>query len=98
VRTTNLGCGICLGLLALLSATAGADPDMASALASCRDEALSTGLQEEPDIQAYITLCMQAWQTPDSYVPADASLEASPEAAAAEAQPLDAAEDTPQPQ
>jgi hypothetical protein len=83
-------------LLASLPFPAGAD--MASALANCRDEAVSTGLQEEPDIQAYINLCMQAWQTPDDYATPDASLEADPDATTAESQPQDAADDTAQPE
>jgi hypothetical protein len=82
MKTTNLACGIAIGILVSVAPVAGADPGRESALTDCRNEAMSTGLQEEPDIQAYISLCMQAWQTPDSYAPADASPETTPEATA----------------
>jgi len=81
------------GCLAMAAATAAAhaDADRATALSNCRNEAVSTGLQEEADIQAYIDLCMQAWQMPPGYAdPADA---AAPDEAAA---PDDAGAETPQ--
>lgn len=66
--------------LAMLSSAAAADPDRESAQRNCHDEAVSTGLQQESDIAAYIELCMQAWQTPAGYDEATPpSAEASPE-------------------
>ncbi len=92
MKTTNLACGIALGILISVAPATDADPGRDSALADCRNEAMSTGLQEEADIQAYIKLCMQAWQTPDDAAPVDASPEATPEEATeatAESQPAD---------
>ena len=58
----------CLPLLLALGSSAGlADTDMQAALANCRDEARSTGLENEDDITAYVDLCMQAWQNPAEY-------------------------------
>jgi len=81
------------GCLAMAAATAAAhaDGDMAAALSNCRNEAVSTGLQEEADIKAYIDLCMQAWQMPPGY--ADPADSAPPDDAAA---PDDAGAETPQ--
>ena len=91
MKATNLASGIAIGMLVSVVPATDADPGRDSALADCRNEAMSTGLQEEADIQAYIKLCMQAWQTPDDAAPVDASPEATPEAteAAAESQPAD---------
>lgn len=98
MQTTYLACGIFLGILVSSSPVAQADQDMQSALANCREEAVSTGLQEQPDIQAYINLCMQAWQTPDSSVPLDSTLETNPEAQVAEPPPEETPENAAQAQ
>ncbi len=100
MKTTNLACGIALGILLSLAPAVDADPGRDAALADCRNEAMSTGLQEEADIQAYIRLCMQAWQMPDDSAPADAAPEVTPEAteAAAESQPADDSENAAPPQ
>jgi len=76
MRMTTFACAACL---AMLSSAAAAEADRESAQRNCHDEALSTGLQEESDIAAYIELCMQAWQTPAGYGEAVPSAEASPE-------------------
>ena len=87
------------GCLAMAAATAAAhaDGDMAAALSNCRNEAVSTGLQEEADIKAYIDLCMQAWQMPPGYAdPADSAAPdeaTSPDEAAS---PDEAGAETPQ--
>ncbi len=93
MKMTNLACGMSVGILASVCTVAGANPDMQSALANCRDEAVSTGLQEEPDIQAYLNLCMQAWQSPDGYQPPDVLPETHPEAVV-EPPPMDNPQDT----
>jgi hypothetical protein len=94
MKMTKPACGIAMSLLTAVSPVVGADPAMQSALANCREEAVSTGLQEQADIQAYINLCMQAWQTPDGYAPADSMPATNPEEEAAEALPADNPEDT----
>jgi hypothetical protein len=48
-------------MLTSLSGAAFAGPDRQSALADCRDEAVSTGLENEEDIQYYVELCMQSF-------------------------------------
>jgi hypothetical protein len=56
-------------LIALLtvSTQTPAETSMQTAMANCREEAVSTGLVEDADITAYIDLCMQAWQNPADY-------------------------------
>ncbi len=54
-------------ILISLSSTAKADTNRNTATANCREEAVSTGLEDEADITAYIELCMQAWQSPPEY-------------------------------
>ena len=56
-------------LIALLtvSGQVSADTSMETALANCRDEAVSTGLVEDADVTNYVDLCMQAWQNPADY-------------------------------
>jgi len=76
MRMKTFACAACL---AMLSSAAAAEADRESAQRNCHDEALSTGLQEESDIAAYIELCMQAWQTPAGYGEAVPPAEASPE-------------------
>lgn len=65
MRTTPVASAILLGLLTALSVADDTNPDMASALTACHDEAVATGLEDETAIQSYLNLCMQAWQTPD---------------------------------
>ena len=74
----------CLAMAALASPLANADSDMAAALSNCRNEAMSTGLQEEADIKAYIDICMQAWQMPPGYVDPAVPADANPETPQAE--------------
>lgn len=81
----------CLATAAATATAAHADGDMAAALSNCRNEAVSTGLQEEADIKAYIDLCMQAWQMPPGYP--DPAESATPDEAAT---PDDAGAETPQ--
>ena len=76
MRMKTFACAACL---AMLSTAAAAEGDRDSAQSNCHDEALSTGLQDESDIAAYIELCMQAWQTPAGYGETLPSAEASPE-------------------
>ena len=61
MRKPNLACAACFPLLALLHVPVLANPDMQTALSDCRDEAVSTGLENEVDIQYYVDLCMQSF-------------------------------------
>jgi hypothetical protein len=78
MKTITLVSAVCLSVATSLTRAAG-DPDMASALATCREEAASTGLVEQADITAYVDLCMQAWQPVDGYTESYAPAEAIPE-------------------
>jgi hypothetical protein len=54
-------------ILISITGTVKAESGMKTAMANCREEATSTGLQDEADITAYIDLCMQAWQNTSEY-------------------------------
>ena len=45
---------------------------------------MSTGLENEADIDAYIELCMQAWQTPETDIETNPATEAAAEPVASE--------------
>jgi hypothetical protein len=64
---TLLACAFCISLPTAFPAVAIADTDMNTAMDNCRQEAISTGLQDETAITEYIDLCMQAWQVPSEY-------------------------------
>jgi hypothetical protein len=57
-----------------------AETSMESAMASCRQEAMSTGLENEDDITNYIDLCMQAWHSPTEYTEATPAADTAEEA------------------
>lgn len=57
----------CLIVLLTVSTLALADISMQTAMANCREEAISTGLVDDTDVTAYVDLCMQAWQSPADY-------------------------------
>jgi hypothetical protein len=63
-----------------------ADTDIKTAKSNCRTEAVSTGLEDETDIKAYIDLCMQAWQTPDDYTDPDSGIQDASEASGDDAE------------
>ena len=58
---------IILIMISIWPLTAKADTSPNTAMANCRAEAVSTGLENETDITEYIDLCMQAWQSPSEY-------------------------------
>jgi hypothetical protein len=62
-----------MAMIALLSPATGifAETDITKAKSNCRSEAVSTGLEDEADIKAYVDLCMQAWQMPEDEVNPD---------------------------
>jgi len=64
MKMATLACTVGIIILISVSGTAKAESDMMTAMANCREEATSTGLQDEADITTYIDLCMQAWQSP----------------------------------
>jgi hypothetical protein len=82
MKTIAFVSAVYLSLATSLTGAAG-NSEMASALAACREEAVSTGLVEQADITAYVDLCMQAWQPADgytdSYAPAEEVLESPSE-------------------
>lgn len=67
MKNLNLVCMMGIIILASRSGAISAQTDIKAATTNCRDEAVSTGLADEADIQAYINLCMQAWQNPADY-------------------------------
>ena len=67
MKIVNLACTYCMVTLLSQSSATYADSSMKTATANCRNEALSTGLEAEEAITAYIDLCMQAWQNPEEY-------------------------------
>ena len=75
----------CAIALMLVAATARADSIPPSANSDCRDEALSTGLEQEADILAYVEQCMQRYAglgddytTPIDSYPMEMPVEVSP--------------------
>lgn len=58
MKNLNLVCMMGIIILASWSGAISAQTDIKAATTNCRDEA---------DIQAYINLCMQAWQNPADY-------------------------------
>ena len=67
MKLVNLACTLCTIVLLSAYAPAKAVTNMKTAMDNCRQEAVSTGLEDESDITAYIDLCMQAWQNPAEY-------------------------------
>jgi hypothetical protein len=78
MKTITFASAVCLSVATSLSGAVD-DPDMASALSACREEATSTGLVEQADITAYVDLCMQAWQPVDDYTDSYAPAAGPPE-------------------
>ena len=60
-------CAICMAVLVSIAGPSTATETSETALANCRDEAVSTGLEDQADITEYVDLCMQAWQNPAEY-------------------------------
>jgi hypothetical protein len=86
VKFTNLAAVTAtIALLAQASALF-ADTDIKTAKSNCRTEALSTGLEDETDIKAYIDLCMQAWQSPEDYLEPDSGAQDANEASGDDAE------------
>jgi hypothetical protein len=74
MKLVDIACTSWMVALLTVSSQTSADTSMETAMANCREEAVSTGLVEDADITAYIDLCMQAWQNPADYTewePAD---------------------------
>jgi hypothetical protein len=67
MKMANLTYTFGMIMLIAMSGTVKADTNMKTAMANCREEAVSTGLEDEADITAYVDLCMQAWQSPSDY-------------------------------
>ena len=67
MKMVNLAWTFWMVMLIAVSSPAKADTGMKSAMANCREEAVSTGLENETDITTYVDLCMQAWQSPAEY-------------------------------
>lgn len=61
MKKTKLVCALVSPLLALSHSAAMAAPEYQSALSNCRNEAVSTGLENEEDIKYYVDLCMQSF-------------------------------------
>lgn len=59
-----------VGIIAMLAASGSvsAEETMQSAMNNCREEAMSTGLEDESAISAYMDIYMQAWQSPPEYI------------------------------
>jgi hypothetical protein len=67
MKTVKLACTLWMIMLITLPGPTKAAATMESAMANCREEAVSTGLIDESEITGYIDLCMQAWQDPAEY-------------------------------
>jgi len=67
MKMVDLTCSVCIIMITVISSPAKADTSVNTAMANCREEAVSTGLENETDITEYVDLCMQAWQSPTEY-------------------------------
>ncbi len=67
MKMVDLPCILGIIMITVISSSAKADTSLDTAMANCRAEAVSTGLENETDITEYIDLCMQAWQSPSEY-------------------------------
>jgi hypothetical protein len=61
MKKTTLACALLSPLLLSVPGAAVAAAQYQSSLSDCRDEAVSTGLENEQDIQYYVELCMQSF-------------------------------------
>ena len=61
MKKTTLACALISSLLVSTHATDLAASEYQSALSTCRNEAVSTGLENEEDITYYVDLCMQSF-------------------------------------
>jgi len=67
MKPSNLFDMLGIIILVSLSGEISAETDIKTTTTSCRNEAVSTGLEDEADIKAYVDLCMQGWQNPADY-------------------------------
>ena len=67
MKMLNLTYTFAIIMIAVMSSPARADTAMQATMSNCREEAVSTGLENEADIAEYVDLCMQAWQNPAEY-------------------------------
>ncbi|MCO6413942.1 MAG: hypothetical protein J5I92_14470 [Thiogranum sp.] len=61
MKKTTLACALVSPLLVSPHSAALAATEYQSALSNCRNEAISTGLENEDDIKYYVDLCMQSF-------------------------------------
>lgn len=61
MKKTTLASALLSPLLAFPQGAAMAATEYQSALSNCRNEAVSTGLENEEDIKYYVDLCMQSF-------------------------------------
>ena len=67
MKLVTLPCTLAIIMITVISSPAKADTSVNTAMTNCREEAVSTGLENETDITEYVDLCMQAWQSPTEY-------------------------------
>jgi len=67
MKLVNLAYTFGIIMIAAMSSSAKADMSVQTAMTNCREEAASTGLENEAAIKEYVDLCMQAWQSPSEY-------------------------------
>ena len=67
MKMVDRTCTVCIIMITVISSPAKADTSVNTAMVNCREEAVSTGLENETDITEYVDLCMQAWQNPAEY-------------------------------